>query len=234
MLILPGRTCNAIYRNSDEAYVFYGAYFFNRRPRASVCQIDLELQLVLRKQLPIPFQKNTNLFTRIPLSPRPNIWHFLSQNTVHLQLNMLRFFWPIFLMVFQTPSNMSKDRLSFLDHLGICFKVPDPQFTFQWWKQWEITQHEVWAVWWMLLHFSIVALKPLLHKSSHMQLNIVSMKNPPLKKLWSFPPDIIKEFFQYHLVIFFTYPYFWRTDILIDHPSAIEESGQHHFAPNFY
>ncbi len=28
----------------------------------------------------------------------------------------------------------------------------------------------------------------------------------------------------------YTYPCFWRTDMLIDHPSAIEKGNQHHFA----
>ncbi len=60
--------------------------------------------------------------------------------------------------------------------------------------------------------------------------SIVPMKNPQLKKFWSFPPDMIKESFQYHLVIFLTYPHFWRAGMLIGHPSAIKEGNLHHFA----
>ncbi len=36
--------------------------------------------------------------------------------------------------------------------------------------------------------------------------------------------------FLYHLVLLLTYPYFWRADMLIDHPSAIKEGDQPHFA----
>ncbi len=51
---------------------------------------------------------------------RPHIWHFLSRNTIPLQLNRLPFFRPIFLndrFKFLLP-NTSKDCLSFLDHLA--------------------------------------------------------------------------------------------------------------------
>ncbi len=100
--------------------------------------------------------------------------------------------------------NGSKDHLSFLDHLGICFEVLASQFMFQQWKQPEIARCEVRAVWWMLRYFYVAALKPFLHKSSHMQPSIVLMKNPLLKMFWLLAPDIIKESFQYHLVILFT------------------------------
>ncbi len=95
---------------------------------------------------------------------------------------------------------MSKSHLGFLDHRGIRFIVPAPQFTFQQQKQPEFTWCEVQAVWWILFHFSVVALKPLLHKSS-MRPSIVLMKNPRSKKFWSFLPVMIEESFQYHLVI---------------------------------
>ncbi len=67
------------------------------------------------------------------------IRHFLSQITVRLQLNMVPFSWPIFFngsfkLLLRNPS---KDCVDFLDHLGICSKFLDSQFTFQRWKQTE-------------------------------------------------------------------------------------------------
>ncbi len=67
-------------------------------------------------------------------------------------------------------------------------------------------------------------------KSSCMWPSIVLIKNPPSKKFWLFLPHMIRESFQYHFVILLTYSYFWRLDMLVDHPSAIEEANQHHFA----
>ncbi len=99
--------------------------------------------------------------------------------------------------------NVSKDCLGFLDYLGICFEV-STQFMFQQWKEPETTLHEVQPAQWMLHHFSVVVLKPLLHKRSRTQLSIVLIKNPPSMKFWSFPPDMIKESFQYHLVMLLT------------------------------
>ncbi len=58
-----------------------------------------------------------------PHFPRPYISHFLSQNTIHLQLNTVPFFRSIFYGGFKLLWNAFKDHLSFLDHYGIYFKV---------------------------------------------------------------------------------------------------------------
>ncbi len=57
MLILSRHNCNAIYRNSDKAHIFCSALLFQHALWSLVCQIDLELQLILWKQLRVPFQK---------------------------------------------------------------------------------------------------------------------------------------------------------------------------------
>ncbi len=143
--------------------------------------------------------------------PRLYIWHFRSRNTNHLQLNMLLFFQPIFCNGgFEVLLwNGSKDHLGFLGYLGICFKVPTTQFTFQEWKQLEITWCEVWAIQCILHYFGVVVVKLLMHKSSCMRPSIVSMKNQPSKKFWLIPLNMIKESFQYGFVIFLTYLHFW-------------------------
>ncbi len=111
-------------------------YLSNKHPQTPVCQIDLELQLVFWKLLrvKIKINENTNQFLRL------YIWHFLSWNTVSLQLHTLPFFQPIFFNDGFKPLhwNAYKDHLGFLDHLDICFKVPVMQFMFQQWKQPEI------------------------------------------------------------------------------------------------
>ncbi len=155
------------------------------------------------------------------------IWHFLSRNITLLQLNMFPFFPPIFFFYrgFKLLlRNLYKDRLGFLDQLGIYFKVPAMQFMIQWRGQSEITQYKVWTVW-MLHHFNVVLLTSLLHKSSYVRLSIVLMKSLPSKKFWSFPPDMIKESFHYHLVILLTYPCFRRADML-DRPSLGNQRRQ--------
>ncbi len=47
-------------------------------------------------------------------------------------------------------------------------------------------------------------------------------KNPRSKKFWLFLPDMIKESFQDHFVILLTYLYFWKADMLIDHPWQVK------------
>ncbi len=101
--------------------------------------------------------------------------------------------------------NKSIDCLGFLDYLNICFKVLAAQCTLQWQKQSEITQYEIWVARWMLDHVNVMAFEPLLYKSSHMRLSIISMKNSLSKKFWLFQPDIIKDSFHYHLVLLLTY-----------------------------
>ncbi len=76
---------------------------------------------------------------------------------------------PIFYGTFKLLRNESKDCLGFLDHLGICSKVLTMQFTFQWWKQLEIALLEDYVVQCIFNYYSVVALKLLLHKSSHMR-----------------------------------------------------------------
>ncbi len=51
------------------------------------------------------------------------------------------------------------------------------------------------------LSIQFMVFKQLLRRSSRMWLSIVLTKNPPSEKFWSFPLDMIKESFQYHLVI---------------------------------
>ncbi len=121
-----------------------------------------------------------------PHFPRPYIWHFLSQNNIHLQLNMLPFFRPIFHGGFKL----------LLWNVCVCFEVLATQFTFQRWEQSEITQCKVSGVCWMFHHFNVAVLKPLLLKNSHMRPSFILMENPPSKKFWSFLPDMIKESFQ--------------------------------------
>ncbi len=50
---LSGWTCNAICQNSDEAHIVV-QYLSNKHSRTCVCRINLELQLVLWKQLQVP------------------------------------------------------------------------------------------------------------------------------------------------------------------------------------
>ncbi len=66
---------------------------------------------------------------------RQYIWHFLCRNNVHLQVNMLPLFLPIFYSGFKLLLwNASKDHMGFLVHVDVCFKVMARQFTFQQWK----------------------------------------------------------------------------------------------------
>ncbi len=51
-----------------------------------------------------------------------------------------------------------------------------------------------------------------------------------VEEVLAFLPDIIKESFQYHLVILLTYPGFWRADMLTNHPMAIKEGDQYYFS----
>ncbi len=133
VLTLSGRTCNAIYWNSNGAYVFYSSLFFQQAPAdacmSNISQVTAGFVKTVASTLPKK-KKGKNEWSHkfIPLhhprNPRLYIWHFLSWSTAHLLINMLPFFWPIFknsgfkLLL----RNVSKDHLDLLDHLGIFSK----------------------------------------------------------------------------------------------------------------
>ncbi len=117
--------------------------------------------------------ENTNLFIHIILIFQGHTFDIFSFSKYH---PLATFFYSGFKLLLW---NTSKDHLGFLNHLDICFKFLATQL-----------QHEVRAVHGMPHHFNVVALKPFLHKNRYMWSSIVLLENPPLKKFWSFPPDI--------------------------------------------
>ncbi len=95
-------------------------FLSNKHPQTSVCQIDLKLRLVLwkssvyfsKRRKEKSEQKHKPIHSHHSRFPKLYIWHFLSQNTVHLQLNLFLFFRPIFLMVVSNLSSECIQRLS--------------------------------------------------------------------------------------------------------------------------
>ncbi len=82
----------------------------------------------------IYIQKHNFIHSHYPHFPRLYVRHFLSLNTICLQLTRFHSFNPICNGGLKLLRKASKDHTGFVDHLGICFKIPATQFTFQWWK----------------------------------------------------------------------------------------------------
>ncbi len=124
VFIVSGWTCNAIYRNFNEAHAFSSAFPFQQAPT--------NVYISSRSPVTVGFVKtvagtppkkgnremneNTNLFTHIILN--------FQGCTFDNFLEVLLFVRPIFLMVVSVLWNTSKDHLHFLNHLGIWAAIP--------------------------------------------------------------------------------------------------------------
>ncbi len=91
VLILSRQTRNAIYCNSNKAHILCSTLLFQQAFMMSVCQIDLELQLVLWKQLHVPLQKKkrqkwtkTHIYSLTPSSIAGTIHLTFSFSKYHL------------------------------------------------------------------------------------------------------------------------------------------------------
>ncbi len=236
VLILSRRSCNTICRNSDEAHVFCSTLPFqpapedvciSNRSRVTASFVKIIAFIPLKKMQGKNERKYKFIHSHHPHFPRPYIWHFLSWNIIPLQLNMPSFSQPIFSIM---VSNFSFRSFGFLGSPGYIFRSSGSAVYISMMKA--TRNHMVRGPGCMVdaLSLRCYGAQATLAQEHPMWLSIVLMKNPSLKKFWLFPPDIIKEFFQYHLVILLTYPCIWRADMLIDHPSGIKEDNQHHFA----
>ncbi len=106
---------NAMYRNSEAVHVFCNSLFF-QQPPADVCTsnrshiiagcVKTVVRTSPRKKGKKNEWKHKFIHSHNPHFPRPYIWHFLSRNTVRLQLNMLPFFPPIFFVVVSNSFGM--------------------------------------------------------------------------------------------------------------------------------
>ncbi len=111
VLILSRRTWNAIYWNSDKAHVFCSTLPFQQAP-TDICMSNRSPVTagIVKTVVCIPSKrrkeknewKHKFIHSHHPHFPRLYIWHFLSQNAVHLQLNRP----PFFMVVSNSPFGM--------------------------------------------------------------------------------------------------------------------------------
>ncbi len=134
MLVLSIQTCKTIYR-------YYVVHYIS----TSVHQIDLDLQLVLWKQLCVLLQKkDRKKWTKIQIF---SLTTFSLSKAVHLTFSFSKYHLYVakHAFIFSTHffngglkllfQNVSRDCLGFFGYLGICFEVSATHFTFQQWKQ---------------------------------------------------------------------------------------------------